>query len=79
MCQAQKMPLDLAHHTELSKQVDKYLDKYFYYINAFMKYQDGELSCKIMISSPVKRSLLWLHNKLHLSQKWFGISLVFIQ
>ena len=46
MCQAQKMPLDLAHHTELSKQrglnlkselskqVVKQLDKYFYYINA---------------------------------------------
>ena len=34
MCQAQKMPLDLAHHTELSKQVVKELDKYFYYINA---------------------------------------------
>ena len=45
-----------------------------------MKYQDGELSCKIMISSHVKISLLlWLHNKLHLSRKCFGISLVFIQ
>ena len=33
MCQAQKMPLDLAHHTELSKQVVTELDKYFYYIN----------------------------------------------
>ena len=28
------MPLDLSHHTELSKQVVKELGKYFYYINA---------------------------------------------
>ena len=45
----------------------------------------GELLCENLISSHVKISpLLWLHNKLCLSQqktikvKWFGMSLVFI-
>ena len=45
----------------------------------------GELSCKNLISSHLKISLLlWLNNKSHLSHQetikviWFGISLVFI-
>ena len=56
---------------------------YICYINT--KEIPGELSSENLISSHVKMStLLWLHNKLHLSHqktikvKWFGSSLVFI-
>ena len=66
------------------------LGKPFYYINtretrcAFAQKHDIFTHENNMLSSHVKRSpLLWLHNKLCLSQqkaikmKWFGISLVF--
>ena len=67
------------------------LGKPFYYINtretrcAFAQKHDIFARENNMLSLHVKRSpLLWLHNKLCLSQekaikmKWFGISLVFI-